>query len=259
MAELLLDWENTTREVAVAKPQIALLPIATMEQHGSHLPVGSKIILLDAIARRVALALPGGIYLLPSMPVGTSSLHEGTAGTLALTWQTMMSVMRDLIESLLAQDIRKVAVLIGLGQATSGTVFPWENSIAKVAVRQLNYEYPELQAVWVQPLGVTGRDLAAIFETAEQEVHAGEVVTSLMLHLAPELVKGRGADHAPAVSNAYLNYTSFRSLCPGGVWGYPSKASAEKGALAMDAIVRSTAAYISETLAQLDVIKAVRG
>lgn len=248
---MLYTWENTTREVEAAKPEVALLPLATMEQHGDHLPVGTTTLVLDTIAYGVGEALPGSVYLLPTMPLGTSDLHMSAPGTIALGWETLAGVLRDLVESLRAQGIPQVAVLVGLGNASSGTAWPVDNFIAKTAVRQLNYDHPEPQVIWVQPFGVAGRELVSIFETADEEVHAGEVVTSVMLHLFPELVKGSGKDHVPAMGEEFLNYTRFSALCPGGVWGYPSLASAEKGALALETVVRCTADYIIRTFSQL--------
>jgi len=255
---MLLTAQNTTRELAAAHCDLALLPVAAMEQHGEHLPTGSKMLVLDAIARRVGEALPGAVYLLPTLPFGTSAIHAGTPGTVYLGWETLNAVLRDLIESLWAQGIRRVAVLAGLGQATSGTVFPWDNSIVKSAVRQLNYDHSDLQAIWVQPLGVARQELLGIFQTADRERHAGEVITSLLLHLHPEWVKGRGQDHVPATGQGFLYYVPFATLCPNGVWGYPGLATDEKGARALEAIVRGTVHYVTTTLEQLGQIHGTR-
>ena len=251
---MLYTWENTTQQVAAARCDLALLPVATMEQHGEHLPVGAKTLILDEVARRVGEALPGSVYLLPTLPYGSSGPHLGTPGTIHLRWETLNAVLRDLIESLLSQGIRRVAVLAGLGQATGGTVWPVDNSIVKSAVRQLNYDHPDLQAIWVQPLGTAREELLDIFRTAEQEVHAGEVVTSLLLHLHPEWVKGPGQDYVPDAGKSFLYYVPFATLCPDGVWGYPSLATAEKGGRALQAIVRGTVEHISTTFEHLGAI-----
>jgi len=248
---MLCDYQNTTFEVKDARPEIAVLPIAATEQHGSHLPVGTMSVVLEAIARRVAEGLSGNVYLLPTMPLGTSGLHRGTAGTIALEWSTLMDVVCDLIESLLAQGIRKVVVIDGLGGASETTVRPRENYIVKTAVRQMNYDHPELDAIWVQPFTVSGADIAEIFQSAETDFHAGEVVTSVMLCLAPEAVKGSGQDFVPQVGKEYLDFVRFRELCPSGVWGRPTLASAEKGERALEAAVRRTVEYIEESFAHL--------
>jgi creatinine amidohydrolase len=252
---MLLDYQNTSFEVRDAKPDIAILPIGATEQCGDHLPVGSTTIILDVLARRVAERLKETAYLLPTMPLGTSGLHLPTPGTIALEWPTLMSVVYDLVESLVEQGIRQVVVINGLGGATETTVRPRENYIVKTTVRQLNYDIPELDAIWVQPFTVAGKDLAEIMESAPQDIHAGELATSLMLCLDPDAVKGQGIDWMPEEGKEYLDYVPFRQLCPDGVWGQPSLASAEKGERALEAAVQHTVEYIEESFAHLATMK----
>src|SRR5690606_3823085 len=94
-----------------------------------------------------------------------------------------------------------------------------------------------------------------IFPSAREEVQAGAVESSILMHLAPELVGEPGPDHVPGESLAYLNFTAFRNLAPDGVWGRPSQASAKKGEQALAAAVDATAAYIEKTFAQLEELK----
>jgi creatinine amidohydrolase len=252
---MLLDYQNTSFEVRDAKPDIALLSIGATERCGDHLPVGTMNFVLEAVARRVAERLKGTVYLLPTMPLGSSGLHEGQPGTIALEWSTLMHVVYDLVESLLAQGIRRVAVLVGLGGANETTVRPRENYIVKTAVRQLNYDFPGLDAIWVQPFTVAGKELKEILDSADEDVQAGELATSLMLYLDPEAVKGKGDDFVPDVAKDYMDFVSFDALCPGGVWGKPSLASAEKGERAMEAAVTATVAYIEDSFAHLATMK----
>jgi creatinine amidohydrolase len=252
---MLLDYQNTSFEVRDAKPDIAVLPIGATEWCGDHLPVGTMTFVLDVLARRVAERLKGTAYLLPTMPLGSSGLHLAKPGTIALEWSTLMQAVYDVVESLVAQGIRRVAVINGLGGANETTVRPRENYIVKTAVRQLNYDLPELDAIWVQPFTVAGKDLMQILDAAEQDVHAGELATSLMLYLDPDAVKGRGVDHLPEADKACLDYVAFGKLCPGGVWGRPSLASAEKGKRAFEAAVERTVAYIEESFTHLATMK----
>lgn len=252
---MLLDYQNTSFEVKAARPEIAVLPIGATQQCGDHLPVGSMNIILDELSRRVAQKLSGTVYLLPTMPLGTSGLHMGKPGTVALEWSTLMDVVYDLVESLVAQRIHQVAVINGLGGVTETTVRPRENYIIKTTVRQLNYDFPQLDAIWVQPFTVAGQQLEQIIESARVDLHAGELATSLLLYLAPETVKGKGADHVPAAAQEYWDYVPFDQLCPDGVCGQPGLASAEKGEQAMQLAVRETVTYIEESFAHLATMK----
>lgn len=252
---MMLNYQNTCFEVMDADPDIALLPIGSTERAGNHLPVGTSTFILDALASRIAQVLSGDVYLLPTLPVGCSGLHLGQNGTIALDWTTMVKVVSDLIESFLAQGITKVAVLVGLGGANETTVRPRENYIVKTAVRQLNYDHQDLDAIWVQPFTVAGRELERILESSEQDVHAGELATSLMMYLHPESVRKEGVDYVPDVGKEYLDFVAFEKLCPGGVWGLPSLATAEKGRMAFEAAVECTVKCIEESFSHLERIK----
>src|SRR3954464_8263762 len=183
-----MDTQWSTTRLRDAQPDLAILPVAAIERHGPHLPIGTDWLVLEALAGRVAAPFDRGL-LLPTFPFGTSQAHAGTAGTASVNWPTLLHVVRDITESLLAQGIRKVAVINNLGGPTETTVQPRGNFIVKTSVRQLNYDHHDLDAIWVQPLTVARSALAEIFGSARDDVHAGEIETSLMLALRPDLVK----------------------------------------------------------------------
>ena len=249
------DWNSTSWDLRENPPRLALLPIGGIEQFGPHLPLATQNYILDIIARRVAGQLPDNVYLLPTMPLGTSSQHRGFAGTVSLSWRTLMDAVTDLVSSLLHVGVHRVAVIVGLGGTACTTVLPRENEIVKTAVRRLNYDNPDLDAIWVQPLTVAQPPLSALFDAPEDDVHAGEVVTSIMLHLYPDLVRDASVDHVPSEGTQHASAVAFEALCPQGVWGRPSMARAELGAQALTAAVDGTAAYIEETFAELARLK----
>ena len=249
------DWTNTSWQLRDRPPRTALLPLGSTEGFGPHLPIATTNFLLDVIARHVAERLSGDVYLLPTAPAGQSGRYMSFAGTLALSWRTLMAVVTDLVASLQATGVQRVAVLVGLGGAAGNTVLPRENPIVKTAVRRLNYDHPSLDVIWVQPLTVAEPPLNTWFEGAIDDLHAGEVVTSMMMHLHPELVKGQGPDHIPDLDATYLDALPFEALCPEGVWGRPSKARPELGRLVLEAAIAGTVRYIEETFEELARIK----
>jgi creatinine amidohydrolase len=251
----LYDWNNTSWNLRENPPRTALLPVGALEQFGPHLPLGTQNYILDVIARGVGAKLLGNTYLLPTCPLGVSLQHRGFAGTVSLSWRTLAAALTDVVGSLLSEGIRRVAVIVGLGGAACTTVMPRENQIVKTAVRRLNYDNPDLDAIWVQPLTVADPPLRTIFDAPEDDVHAGEVVTSIMMHLHPDLVREDRIDHVPSKGQAYVDALPFKSLCPDGVWGHPSAASAEMGERALQAAIDGTVRYIEESFAQLAHIK----
>jgi creatinine amidohydrolase len=248
---MLYDYQSTSFDVRDGRPDVAILPIGAMEQEGDHLPVGAVTLVLEEVARLVAEALPESAYLLPVLPFGASASHLGAAGTVSLSWSTMMDVVTDIVEALLAQGFRRVVVISGLGGPNEFMTRPRENYIVKTAVRQLNYAHPEADILWVQPFTAARVDLQRILEAPAEDMHAGELTTSLLLHLAPALVEGTGQDFVPQAERSFLDYVPFAELSPSGVWGRPSLASADKGRRSIDAAVRATVEYVGKSFKYL--------
>ena len=257
------DWENTWWDLRDSPPELAILPLGSTEAHGPHLPLGTTSLILDVISRQVAVALVEDVYLLPTMPYGSNPQYADFTGSTALPWRTHLALLTDLVESLRAGGIRRVAILVGLGSASANTTYPTESEIAKTAVRRLNYDHQDLSAIWVQPLTVASPPLSSLVTAAADQVRAGRIVTSLMLHLLPELVRPLPDGPVPAhdtlgqpISIAHTRALPFQAVSPNGVWGRPSEASAELGISALRDIVVGTASYIHETLAQVARLKA---
>lgn len=255
----MLTWQNSAWDFKSAPPEVALVPLACFEPHGPHLPVGTDGLIITEIARRVAACLAAPTFLLPTWPLGTSGHHAGQPGAIYLGFATLWAVVRDVVTSLSEHGVRRVAVLNNHGSAMASTTRPLGNFIVKTAVRQLNYEVPGLTAIWVQPFAAAGAALSALFPSASEEAHAGAVETSILMHLAPNLVGPLPPDYIPALSAAYLDFMPFHKLAPGGVWGRPGEASAERGAQALEVVVDATVEYIERTFGQLAQLKGAAG
>ncbi len=253
----MLTWHDTSFTIQDTQPDMALWAIGAIEPHGPHLPVGTHWLLLDVIAQRVAPRLPYETYLLPTWPFGTSISHKGSPGTAYVGWETLMEVVRDVVESLYEQGIPRVAILTDLGGANESLVRPRGNYIVKTAVRQLNYAHPNKQAIWVQPFTAAREDFLRISDSAHEEIQAGEVEASCLMAAYPHLVKGSAAadDAVPPLSKEYLDYLPFGSISPGGVWGRPSLASSDKGEQALSSAVERTCEYIEGAFSALEELK----
>ncbi len=246
-----VNARSTTFEVERARPRMAILPIAAIEAHGPHLPVGTDLLIVESIARRATGILGDDVYLLPTIPFGSSTHLRGAPGTADVSPDTLRLVIQDVAVALHETGIDQVAVIGGPGLASGNTVVPFGNFIVKAAVRQLNHEHPRMDAIWVQPLAAAGRELGTIFDSAADDVHAGEIETSLVMALAPDAVEPGAIDHVPVVGRDYVDLVPFGRITPSGVWGRPSLASREKGDAALRAAANATAAYIRGTLETL--------
>ena len=230
----MLTIQNTKRDFEQARPQIAVLPVGAVEQHGSHLPVGTDHFIASALAERVAERLDA--FLLPFLSIASSIEHRKSAGTVYLKAATLAQVVRDIAESLHGSGYEKLVVINGHGG----------NWILKPTVRQLNVDLEGLDVVLIHT-SVAQHRAGEVMERPQGDIHAGEKETSLMLHLHPDLVKDvRDCGEQDFPPQEYMDYFDTSELTEDGYWGYPQLASAEKGERMLELMTECAIAYIDK-------------
>ena len=159
---------------------IALLPVGAIEQHGPHLPVCVDAAINAGVLARALELLPEDLPLvvLPPVPYGKSVEHDDFAGTVSLSAATLLAVWTDIGDALHRSGFTKLVLFNSHGG---------QPQIMDVVARDLRKRHGMLVVTcsWFS-FGLP----AGIF--AEQEtkhgLHAGDVETSVMLHLAPDSV-----------------------------------------------------------------------
>jgi creatinine amidohydrolase len=167
--------ETTWKTVRELEYEVAILPWGATEAHNLHLPFATDSIQVEAIAIRAAsMAWDAGArcVVLPTVPFGANAQQVEIQHTLNLNPSTQAFLLADLVESLEAQGMSKLLVLNGHG----GNEF-------RPMVRELQAKTDVFLSVvdWFKVLDHTQH-----FQ--EPGDHAGEMETSLMLHIAPQLV-----------------------------------------------------------------------
>jgi len=174
---------------------VAVLPVAATEQHGPHLPVSVDATLLqgvmDAALARLPPELP--VLFLPPQNVGLSPEHIRFPGTLTLAPATLIALWTELGESVARAGIKKLLLFNGHG----GQV-----SVMDIVARELRTRCGLLvySASWFSlPLP---QEVSARFSAEEHRfgIHAGDIETSMMLHLAPDTVHMEHARHFHSTS-----------------------------------------------------------
>ena len=237
----MLDVTNTYRDLEQSKVNTAVLPVGAIEQHGPHLPLSVDWAQGEAVAKGVAENLDA--FLLPGIPYGCSQAHAGFRGSISLSLDTLATVVKDIAISLLDQGFRKIVVLN----------FHGGNLSLKLAVRELNIAQDKGKVVLSFPAREIPDALSRILEGGGSDAHAGELETSLMMHLDPEHVGDERVDHVPDRSEEYFDYVPMKDFCPDGVWGRSSLATAEKGERLLAAMVEATTAKVEDTFQRLGV------
>ena len=234
------DTSNTFPEFENETIDTAVLPVGAIEQHGRHLPISVDWELADALGRGVAKRLDA--FLVPGLPFGNSEAHTGFQGVVSIRPETLKALVTDIVHSLFDQGFRRIVVLNTHGG----------NLVLKLAVRALNMSGAPGRVLLVFPPQLASRRLAEIVEGFDDELHAGDLETSLMLHLSPEKVRADRIDHVPDVSPEYFDYAPMKAYCPDGIWGRPSRATAEKGRRLFDIMVEETVNHMEATFLRLE-------
>lgn len=213
------SFKLTADELMEKDPELAIIPVGSLEQHGPHLPLMTDWAIATELGRRVA-ELTGG-FLLPALPISTCREQMGKKGSVWMEPTTFYQMMTDIVMCLKLQGFKRVAIL-----PCHGGIF-----ILTPIVRDLNAKYnPDLQVALVD-YGIFSEKLykEGIRET-NNELHAAEGETSMMLAIAPETVHmDRAVDFVPTYPRPYLNFGSVLQICPDGVWGESTCSTAEKG------------------------------
>jgi len=242
----MLTFQNTTKEIRDAGPKMALWGIGSTENHGETLPPGTDILLLEGILNEVKRHTGESSYIVPTMPFGTSYEKFGTIGTINLQYTTLKQVIRDVVESLYDQNIREVAIINGHGFIGGSKVTCEGNEIVKTAVRQLNYDHPDFQAIWVQPFSEASEELCKEFSSQQQNIIEIAILkyllgTDLFSRKEPESDGG-------FISFPFLGLDDRRILSE-------SSVDIDVGRRAVSIVGKKTANYINETLTKLREIK----
>ena len=237
----MIEATNTHLEVEASGVDTAVLPVGAIEQHGPHLPLATDWAQAEAVARGVAGRLDA--FLLPGIPYGCSQAHAGFRGTVSLSQETLGAVVKDIARSLLGQGFPRVVVLN----------FHGGNLILKLAVRELNMSQRQGMVVLTHPFLDIGDNGSRILEKPGDDLHAGELETSLMMHLAPDQVGDERPDYVPDVGPEYFDYVPMKEFCPDGVWGHASLATAEKGEQLLASMVARTSEVVEAAFARLRV------
>lgn len=233
------SYKLTADEIMAKNPDLAIIPVGSIEQHGPHLPVMTDWAIATELGRRVAEKMDA--FLLPALPISTCREHMGKKGAVWMEPVTFYQMMTDIIMSLKTQGFKRIGIL-----PCHGGIF-----IMTPLIRDLNAKFnPELM-VANGCIYLDSSPLDAIFETPE--LHAGEQETSQILAIAPETVHmERAVDFVPEVSRPYLSYGSIFRASPAGVWGYPTRASAEKGERSLECCAELAVKALNDAFAYME-------
>lgn len=224
----------TSAQVGDARARVAILPVGSFEQHGAHLPLTTDTLIACAIAEAVANAYE--LFLLPPITVSCSHEHAGWPGTVSISAGTLHHLVNDIVASLRRSGVPKCVLVNGHGG----------NYVLSNVVQELSVDGPDAALFPGRDDWNTARADAGLTSDGHEDMHAGEIETSLLLHVAPEVVRPEqvAPDHGDGEPRPHLLTLGMRGYTRSGVIGRPSLGDAIKGKLVLESLTRSFADHL---------------
>jgi creatinine amidohydrolase len=230
---------------------IAVLPVAAIEQHGPHLPVATDTCINQGVLARAVELMPDDlpVAILPMLPVGKSNEHLAFPGTLSLSAETLIRVWTEVGEGVARSGIRKLVLFNSHGG---------QPQIMDIVARDLRVR---LAMMVVAYSWYAGGLPAGLFDDAEarDEIHAGAIETSMMLHLRSDLVRmDLAGEFFPLMRELAADYRHLsptgagrlawmaQDLHPSGACGNARDADAERGGALVEHAAQTLIALLRE-------------
>ena len=227
---------------------ILLLPVGAFEQHGPHLPLNTDAVIAEELTRRMIARWGDAhdLWQLPTVSISVSREHDWAPGTLCLTIENFIALLRNLAQDIIRSlPARNLAIVNAHGG---------NRGVLETLVRDLTHD-GALNCCIIHP-----HDLATV-KAPGPDVHGGPGETSIMLEFAPHLVRRdkierlrKRADKTAIDALVFARGTTWpwRSddprLSEHGVIGEARGASAELGRRIVDSIVDASGGVFEQLL-----------
>ena len=244
-----VEWQNLKAQdlrALAEEDAVVVIPIASIEQHGPHLPVMTDTRLGHEIAVRAARKAQATrpTVVTPVVWMGLSEHHMPFGGTLIVSHATFRAILRDLITALTRHGFRDILI----SNSHGGNIIAMQQICDELATQT-----PATLVATTYPVEM-GDALGGILEDQPGMQHACEAETSMMMVCEPDLVDTsdlgslgtRDNQHFLGAGRASYRWRSFASKTADGVAGNPTRASAEKGQAIIDAATDALAALITD-------------
>lgn len=257
LGESALYVKSKTQNVSLPddgqRGKVILIPIGHTEQHGFHLALSVDTVIIEAIANGTAAKVPEQAYTLPVMPYGVSTHRSSFAATLNAGGRAFEDFWLGVIDVLVARGFDRFYFMSGHGGNMSFLV-----NIVKYAGERHRRIF--CATAFLHTAGKIGSAALDKYRTSPigGMGHAGELETSYMLHLRPDLCHmERVVDETDFVSTPdyYMDWIEGGSLIANppwdddtktGAYGAGSHATAEKGRFWLEAAIEEKVGHVAE-------------
>ena len=205
-------------EEGLHRTRTVFIPFGSVEEHGYHLPLSTDTIEAYEVGKRAAEKIP--LFVAPPIHYGSCRSTSRHPGTISISTSTLKSLLKDIIRSFHSHGLKNFIVLTGHAGGS-------HRMALQDAGEELLAELVDINLAVVTEYDLAKESGKGLIETPG-DAHAGEIETSRIMHSHPHLVKGTAEAEYPNFPVGIL-VRDKRKYWPNGVWGDPTKASAEKG------------------------------
>ena len=232
-----LTWPEAER--ALLELPTVLLPLgARTKEHGRHLPLNNDWLLAEYLARRVATEC--SVLVLPTVQYGYYPAFLEYPGSVSVRADVFRDVVIDICQSLIPHGARRFYVL----NTGISTIAPLQAARTSITQRGVLFELTDIRTEYAP--------LRRGIETQAAGTHADELETSMMLYIAPDIVRLHLAerDIHPDLGPGGLRRDPAATTgvySPSGAYGDPTLATRDKG----QRLVEGMVAHLVQTVRRL--------
>ena len=235
-----LTWQEA--EIMMKEARAIIVPLGSTEQHGYHLPLNTDSTIADYLALEVAKRT--NCLVTPTLTYGQVWSAKDFPGTIAIQERTYINFLKDIVTSLESKSPRNIILFSG----HLGNVAP-----CKIAARELLDEKGFNNVYHFSYIVDMKQAAAGIMETElwhGSGLHGGEMETSVLLRITPELVlmDKAQADYPVRPPDLDIRPISWIEFAKQGIFGDPTKATAEKGARFIERTLQQLADLVIENI-----------
>jgi creatinine amidohydrolase len=218
----------TSKDETDRNATVAVLPVGSFEQHGDYLPLSTDTIVASVVARELGRAYP--LLVLPPVTISCSHEHAAWRGTVSISARTLHQLVTDVAASLETAGIHRLVLVSGHGG----------NYVLSNVAQEASVHGPRIA---VFPLGADwekAREHAGLQTGNHEDMHAGELETSILLAAYPHVIRpgNETADWA-ADERPHLLTLGMAGYTTSGVIGRPSLGTKAKGDAVLASLVHS--------------------
>ncbi len=215
-----LYWADHTYpeiEEKIEEDPLVILPIGSVEAHGYHLPLSTDMIQPLWLAERIAEKI--NAIILPPIHYGWTENLKSFKGTISIGFKTIYNLVRDIVESVASQGVKKILVLSG--HASSNHM-----AALRLACEDAVRKYRDLKIMLLSDYYIAYQYRGKL--VPEDDGHAGVLETSRVMAIRPELVKGEYKFERKE-SGKYMVIVDYKDIVPYATFSDPRGASKELG------------------------------